>query len=208
MYRFLKAIANPFLRLMFRISFEGQENVPATGGFILVSNHRSGYDPLFLAIGTGRQVHYMAKAELMKMPVVGWLLRRAECFGVERGTGDTGTIDTAVNYLQSGEVVGIFPEGTRAPVGKTLRPKSGVAHIAKTSGVGVLPCCVSIDGKCRLGCRVRVVYGKPISFQQLGLEGEGSTGLRTATRTMWNQGVLPLLETAEGPARLPAGKED
>ncbi len=207
MYRFLKAIFNPLLRLMFRIEFVGQQNIPAQGGFIMVSNHRSGFDPLFLAIGAPRQVFFMAKAELMKIPVVGWVMKKAGCFGVERGSGDTSVVDIAANHLQEGDVVGIFPEGTRAPVGKTLRPKSGVAHIAKISGVGVLPCCVSIDGKCRLGCRVKVVYGRPISYQQLGLEGEGSTGLRTATRTMWNQGVLPLLEAAEGPAQLPAGKE-
>ena len=68
------------------------------------------------------------------------------------------------------------------------------------SGAGILPCAVSIDGKCRLGCRIKVSFGKFIPFEQLGLEGEGASGLRNATRVMWNQGVLPLLEELEGPA--------
>jgi len=200
MYWILKGIFSPLFRLMFRISISGQENIPAEGGYILVSNHRSGYDPLFLAIGSKRQIHFMSKAELMAMPVIGWILRKAQCFGVSRGSGDTGALDTAVNYLQDGEVVGIFPEGTRAEPGTTLRPKSGVSHIAKLSGAGVLPCCVSIDGKARLGARVRVRFGKLIPYEALGLEAEGSAGLRSATRTMWQGGVLPLLEELEGPA--------
>lgn len=199
MYWFLRAVFSPLFRLMFRIRFYGQENIPTKGGFILVSNHRSGYDPLFIAIGTKLQVHYMAKEELMKAPVVGWILKKAQCFGVSRGSGDTGAVDTAVDYLKKGEVVGIFPEGTRASVGKTLRPKSGVSHIAKLSGASILPCCVSIDGKCRIGCTVKVSYGKLIPFEQLGLEEEGAGALRNATRVMWNQGVLPLLEQLEGP---------
>ena len=113
MYRILKAIFGPLFRLLFRIQFFGRENVPAEGGYILVSNHRSGYDPLFIAVGSRRQVHFMAKEELMKIPVVGWIIRKAECFGVSRGSGDTSAVDTAVDYLKKGEVVGIFP---KAPV--------------------------------------------------------------------------------------------
>ena len=199
MYWILRAIFGPLFRLMFRVEFYGQENIPADGGYILVSNHRSGFDPLLLAVGSPHHVHYMAKEELMKMPVIGWILKKAGVFGISRGTGDTSAVDTAVDYLKKGEVVGIFPEGTRAPVGKTLRPKSGVSHIAKMSGASILPCCVSIDGKCRLGCRVKIRFGKLIPFEQLGLEGEGASGLRNATRIMWNQGVLTLLEELEGP---------
>jgi len=199
MYWILRGIFSPLFRLMFHISFYGKENIPAEGGYILACNHRSGYDPLFLAIGTKRQIHFMAKEELIKMPVIGWILKKAQCFGVSRGSGDTSAVDTAVDYLKKGEVVGIFPEGTRAKPGVTLRPKSGVSHIAKMSSVGILPCAVSINGKCRLGCTVKVSYGKLIPFEQLGLEGEGAGGLRNATRVMWNQGVLPLLEELEGP---------
>ena len=199
MYAILKAIFSPLFRLMFRIEFFGRENVPAEGGYILASNHRSGYDPLFLAVGSCRQIHFMAKQELMEVPVVGWIIRKAECFGVSRGSGDTSAVDTAVDYLKKGEVVGIFPEGTRAKPGTTLRPKSGVSHIAKMSRVGILPCAVSIDGKCRLGCKIKISYGKFIPYEELGLDGAGASGLRSATRTMWNKGVLPLLEELEGP---------
>ncbi|MBR5559478.1 MAG: 1-acyl-sn-glycerol-3-phosphate acyltransferase [Oscillospiraceae bacterium] len=199
MYWILKAIFGPLFRLMFHLEFYGQENIPEKGGYILVSNHRSGYDPLFLSVGSPKHVHYMAKQELIELPIIGWIIKKAGGFGVSRGTGDTGAVDTAVNYLKNGEIVGIFPEGTRSRTGKPLRPKSGVAHIAKMSGADILPCCVSINGKCRLGCTIKVRYGKLIPYEELGLDGEGSTGLRTATRTMWNQGVLPLLEQFEGP---------
>ena len=201
LYRFLVIVVGTFLKIVFRIEFIGQENVPQDRGYILVSNHRSGYDPLFLVIGMKPQVHFMAKEELMKLPLLGWLLANAGVFGVSRGTGDTGAVDTAVHYLKTGQVVGIFPEGTRAPLGTTLRPKSGVAHIARMSGAGVLPCCVSIDGRCRIGARVRVRYGQYIPNEQLGLDEGVAAGLRSATRVMWNQGVLPLLEELEGPAK-------
>lgn len=200
MYWFLRGVFSPLFRLIFRIEFFGRENLPASGGYILVSNHRSGFDPLFLAIGSKRQLHFMAKEELMKTPVIGWILKKAQCFGVSRGSGDTGALDAAVSYLKHGEIVGIFPEGTRAEPGITLRPKSGASHIARMAGVGVLPCCVSIDGKARIGARVKVCYGKPISYEELGLQAEGSAGLRSATRTMWQNGVLPLLEKLEGTA--------
>jgi len=117
-YDLLGVVLRPAYKLLFPFSkVTGEENIPAEGGYILVSNHRSGYDPLFLAIGSKRQIHFMSKAELMAMPVIGWILRKAQCFGVSRGSGDTGALDTAVNYLQDGEVVHAYTEADHAVTG-------------------------------------------------------------------------------------------
>jgi len=189
---------NLYMHLAFRIRYQGQENIPKSGGYLMVCNHRSAYDPLFLVTGVRPKICFMAKEELVRIPVLGPILKALGVFGVRRGKGDTSAVDAAVDLVKGGSIVGIFPEGTRAPVGTTLRPKSGAAHIAHMCHADVLPCCVSFQGKLRFRKTVTVCFGRLIPYDALGLEAEGTAGLRSATRVIWNENVLPLLQGVEG----------
>lgn len=172
--RFLKAYVGPLILGMYRTRFQGVENVPATGGFILAGNHVSYLDPVLLWIGAPREVHFFAKQELFEAPVLRWGLPRVYVLPISRGTADRVAIQRATDLLTGGEPVGIFPEGTRqvqgAPTDEPSAAHAGVAFIAMRAGVPVVP--VGIAGTERAlpkGAklprfpRVTIRYGEPVS---------------------------------------------
>lgn len=169
---------------IYPIKYIGRGNIPTgTEGWVIACNHRSALDPIFLAHGVcGRQVYYMAKAELIKIPVVGRVLRWLHVFPVERGTGDTSAVDHAIQKLRDGGLLGIFPEGTRSPNGQPQRFKSGMAHIAYSAHVGVVPCVVRFSGKMRPWRHIEIEYGKPMSYEELFGDRQSGAALKQATK--------------------------
>ncbi len=183
-----------FLRwILFRVSFEGLENIPASGGYLVACNHRCFLDPVFLAHGCPRQIYFMAKAELFRNPMAARLMHALGVFAVDRGAGDTAVIDHAVELVRQGRLLGIFPEGTRSRDGKPLRPKSGAALIAKLSQADVIPCAILFEGRMKLWKRVRVKYGPPIPFEELGLTDDGAASLRRASKEIMGR-IVALME--------------
>ncbi len=173
-----KLVARTVLRL-FRVKIVGEENLPTTGGYIYCSNHLSACDPIMVC-GVGRtQVHYMAKKELFKIPLLGWVIRALGAFPVNRGGADVGAIKRAIELLHAGESVGIFIQGHRYP-GVAIRdtqPKNGAIMIAARSGAPVLPICIKNRGmKFSAFKRTQIIVGKPITVAELGLDGEHASG--------------------------------
>lgn len=149
----------------------GIANVPE-GGFVLAANHVSSLDPFILGmpLWRPRRVRYMAKAELFT-PWLGWAMRAIGTFPVRRGEADADALRTALDLLAQGEIVGMFPEGTRAKKGLRkkfeAKPHTGTARIALTAGVPLVPAAVAgTERLLRLG-RVSVAYGKPIPLDDL-----------------------------------------
>jgi 1-acyl-sn-glycerol-3-phosphate acyltransferase len=145
---------------------DGLEHVPPDGPYIVVSNHTSNLDPPFVgtAIGhkIGRIIHFMAKEEIRSWPLVGWLARSAGVFFVRRGQGDRAAQRIALAHLAAGEVIGIFPEGTRSRDGRLREAKLGVALLALLSGVPLLPVGIAgthriFPGRSRIPHRTRVI---------------------------------------------------
>lgn len=99
--------------VLFPLKTIGRENIPEEGGVLLCGNHTSLLDPMTMGIKLKRKVNYMAKAELFNIPVLGQLVRQLGAFPVKRGGVSKESIKTALNLLRSGQVMGIFPEGTR-----------------------------------------------------------------------------------------------
>lgn len=163
----LKIILYPFYRLLFWYSVTGLENIPKTGGVIFSSNHLSYLDPVLWIIVIRRRIRFMAKQELFKHPLLGWFLRRMDVFGVERGSGDMAAVKTAIRVVRNGEILGLYPEGTRSKDGKPGRAKTGVALIAKAAKCDVVPAAVICRGKLRPFKRIRLVVGKPVSYQEI-----------------------------------------
>ena len=138
-YDFLSAIGlRELLRRVYRIQVEGGERIPTTGPAILAANHESLADPFFLAVVTKRPIHYMAKAELWRNPVVGRLLEWGGTFPVERGGGDSDALRHGVRLLEEGALLGIFPQGTSRP--RRRRPfLRGAARLALATGAPLIP---------------------------------------------------------------------
>ena len=158
-------------RTFFALSVEGQEHVPESGPVILAPNHVSYLDPVVVGVAVSRRVHFMAKKELFRNPLIGWFLRALQAYPVTRERVDPSTLKRTLSFLAAGQVVLMFPEGTRGD-GRALRPaKPGIAVVAARSGAAVVP--VFHWGAERVlprGSRrvrrvpLRVRFGPPLTF--------------------------------------------
>ena len=159
------------MRRLFRFRSKGEENLPADGGYVLSANHMSNLDPWPLAIPLypERQVRFMAKAEIYKRPLK-WVLDEAGAFPVHRGLGDEAALSRAIELARSGEVVAIFPEGTRRSKGskkRRPRPRTGAARVALTAEVPLVPAAIGgTESLLKLG-PLRVAYGLPVELDDL-----------------------------------------
>ncbi len=146
---------------------EGQRHLPKEGAFILAPNHLSYFDPPLVGSFVPRRVHFFAKQELFKVPILGAIVKRINVHPVKRGVFDRNAITTAVKVLQSGSPLTVFPEGTRGSRDSFLPPKPGIGMIARKAEVPIIPC--FIEGtetawQCILRKRrVQICYGPPIS---------------------------------------------
>lgn len=182
-YRFALELTRYVFFLIYRVRFIGREKLPKQGGYVVACNHRSYADPIFVAHGIrGRSISYMAKAELFETPFLGRILPWLGVFPVARGTGDMSAVDHAIERLRTGGLLGIFPEGTRSKDGQPLRFKSGMAHIAKTAEVGVIPCVIRYSGKLGFWRHIEVEYGDPISYSELFGDEQSAAALKRATK--------------------------
>jgi len=195
-YWFLRWVAlGPLLRLVFRPTSEGLDNVPTEGPVILASNHLSYADWLFMPLTLNRKVTFVAKAEYFTSPgIKGWLQKTffngAGQVPIDRSGADAaaGAMISAKRVLGAGDLFGIYPEGTRSHDGRLYRGKTGVARLAIETGVPVVPVAVvgtdivAPPGK-KFGrwTRPRVRFGKPLDFSRYeGLENDRFI-LRSAT---------------------------
>jgi 1-acyl-sn-glycerol-3-phosphate acyltransferase len=170
-YLFAGAVSWPFVKGLYRLRATGVENVPE-GGMVLAANHTSNFDPwpLGMPLFPERQLRFMAKAELFN-PVLTPLLRAGGAFKVRRGESDVEAMRTATELARQGEIVVMFPEGTRQTKGlrkrHVARAHTGAARIALNAGVPLVPAAISgTDRLTRLG-PLRVAYGEPIDLSDL-----------------------------------------
>jgi len=170
-YRFARAVIWLFLKIFNRWEVEGRENLPADGPVVLVANHVSLWDPPVLGCSIDRKVHFIAKDELFKIPIIGIIFPLTECFPVKRGKVDRNALRIAADYLEKGEVLGVFPEGTRNKSSSVLLPfQPGAAMFAVRSSAPIVP--VGLIGtrstfplSIRGNLRVRI--GKPLVYPEL-----------------------------------------
>lgn len=173
-YDLVRLTSGALLHTVFRISATGLENVPARGGVVLAPMHRSYVDSLAVGVPLKtRRFRAMAKHELFLVPVVGRAIAMGGGFPVRRGVQDNEAYEAALQLLRDGDMLLVFPEGTRNRDGKT-RPQLGAARLALEAGVALVP--VSIAGSERIKLlpprfpKIRVHYGEPIPLDDLPLD--------------------------------------
>jgi 1-acyl-sn-glycerol-3-phosphate acyltransferase len=185
LYSSIAAISWPLLRFAFRYRAKGRENLPREGGYVLAAGHVSNLDPwaLGLAIWPRRFLRFMAKSELFWFPL-SLIISGAGAFKVHRGRADREAIATAIDLARSGNVIAMFPEGTRRKKG--LRKKyeaqahTGAARIALEAGVPLVPAGIKGTDGLRRFAAWRVRYGAPIDIDDLRDQEMGEAA-RTAT---------------------------
>jgi len=163
-YRFARAVVTAFFRTCFRVRVEGLERLPRQGGVILASNHLSNFDPPLLGILVPRYIRFMGKAELFRIPVLRRMFLSLGGFPIERGRVDRRAIRTAIEVLQGGTCLVMFPEGHRSRTGKLGPLQPGIASIARKAGAIIQP--VGIRGRYRLFGRIEVRFGDPIDVRE------------------------------------------
>lgn len=171
-YSAIAAFSWPILHLAYRYRAHGAENLPRDGGYVLAAGHVSNFDPwpLGMALWPRRFLRFMAKSELFWFPL-SLITGGAGAFKVHRGRADREAIETAVRLAREGNVIAMFPEGTRRRKGMRKRYEAqahtGAARIALEAGVPLIPAGIKgTDGLRKLE-QLKVVYGKPIPLDDL-----------------------------------------
>ncbi|MFG2028811.1 lysophospholipid acyltransferase family protein [Streptomyces sp. NPDC048825] len=195
-YYLLKyVLLGPLLWLLFRPRIEGLEHVPAQGAAIVAGNHLSFADALLMPTVLNRRITFLAKAEYFTAPSLGGrltalVLRRAGQIPVDRSGGAAGqaALRKGLGVLAKGELLAIYPEGTRSPDGRLYRGKVGVAVLALTAQVPVIPCAMvgtfAIWPSGRVLPRltpVTIRFGKPLDFSRFAGMAHRKTVLRAVT---------------------------
>ena len=166
----------------FGIRCFGRQNVPAQGGALLASNHQSFLDPMVVGLVLSREVHYMARDSLFRQPAFGWLIHSVNAFPVKRHTTDLGAVKESLRRLKAHQLLLLFGEGTRSHDGRIAPLQPGLVMIARKAKVPLIP--IVVDGTfeawprssklCRL-CTIRVMFGKPITVQQIAASPDKAT---------------------------------
>ncbi|MBQ8249650.1 MAG: 1-acyl-sn-glycerol-3-phosphate acyltransferase [Clostridia bacterium] len=178
-YRWIKKYLQGLIKLVFRIHIHGAENEPMEGGYLLVSNHISYIDVLVSAVALKRQIRFMAKKELFKVPLLGGLIKTLGAFPVDRKGNAVAPIRKSIALLESGEVVGMFPQGHRLMKRKfdTTKGeiKGGAAMTCCRAKVPVLPAFIATkNDKVIPFRRIDIYIGKPIAYEEFGFEKAGN----------------------------------
>ena len=174
LYWIVRPLVHGIFWIFFGFRAFGTENVPGKGGGILASNHQSFLDPMILGAGLSRRVRFVARTTLFRNPLFGALISSVGAMGIERGTADVGAIRKIGEFLRSGQLLVMFPEGTRTRDGEVARCKAGVAVTARAGDVPIIP--VAIHGAYeawprheklfRLFRPVRVMFGEPVRYER------------------------------------------
>jgi 1-acyl-sn-glycerol-3-phosphate acyltransferase len=187
-YWFMKnLVAGPILRTVFRPWVAGHENIPKSGGVILASNHLSFIDSVFLPLVMDRRISFLAKSDYYTTKgVKGWAIKNfltaTGMLPIDRsgGKASEASLNTGLGVLARGEVLGIYPEGTRSPDGKLYRGRTGVARMILEGSVPVVPVVmVDTEKVMPIGSRIPkvrrigVIIGRPLDFSRFeGMEGD------------------------------------
>lgn len=192
LYKTLKSKLSRLISWLFNVHVHGAENEPLENGYLAVSNHISYIDVIVMAVALKRRIRFMAKKELFSVPVLGKLVNALGAFPVDRKGNAVAPIKKSIALLESGEVVGMFPQGHRFPKRKfdTTREemKGGASMACYRAKVPVLPVFIATkNDKVALFRRTDIYIGKPIAYEEFAFEKGGSEEYARAANVMFDR---------------------
>ena len=192
----VKGFANICFHILYRVDLKGLENIPEKGGAILCSNHIHALDSVLYVTRIKRMVYAMGKEELFNTKFKNWFMYSMGVFPVKRDSvASEEAINIAVNHLQEGDLLAIFPEGTRNGLAKGVKPKKGVALIALRAKVPVIP--MAMEGSFKPFTKIKIRIGKPMDFSEFyPQEGEKINPRHLVTIT--NNAMDKVIELRDG----------
>lgn len=185
MYQFLQLIGAPIIYLLFLPKVIGRKNTKIKGKAVIISNHLSMWDPLFISIMFRRQIYWMGKIELFKNKFLKIFFSLVKSFPVRRGEGDLPAIRHAFNVLRNGHLLGIFPEGTRVKGGEIRNFEPGTSMIALKNRAPVIP--IYIKGEYKLFRRMTMIIGEPVLLSDYVGESTNTHTVTIATEFLENK---------------------
>lgn len=173
-YKAMRGLFRFILTVFFDFKAYGVHHIPQTGGVLMVSNHESYLDPALVGVMVPRILSYMAKSELFTNKYFGWYIRQLHAFPVRQGRGDIGAMRETIERLKEGNLLNIFPEGSRSDDGKPLPIQPGAALVIRKAQVPVVPCIIigSFNSWPRgqmfpHPAKLRVLYGPAMELHHL-----------------------------------------
>nr|WP_296153238.1 lysophospholipid acyltransferase family protein [uncultured Peptoniphilus sp.] len=162
-YNFLKYFIGFFIRIIYPFEVINMPSIEDKS-YVLVANHKSYLDPLVLSVLFPRKIRWMAKKELFETPVIKHIMKGVDAISVDRDSGDAKSTLQAMRVIKGGEVLGIFPEGTRVKTVDYKSAKSGTALLAARTGTDVIP--VYIEGEYKPFRKRRYIFREIIPFEK------------------------------------------
>ncbi len=173
-YRRSHRITTFFFNALGKLESYGSENVPMQGGVLLVSNHVSLPDPVIIGTAANRELHYMARHDVFRIPGLSWLITALNAYPVHRGAADRAALKHTLSLLKMGKAVLIFPEGTRGVGGVLGKALGGASFIAYRANVPTIPVFLKgaeqmmpRDAKWLKPAKLSVTFGQPIDFKKI-----------------------------------------
>lgn len=189
-YKFMYAVFAPVFRFLLRPRIIGAEKLPEEGGYIICANHTAICDVFLLALATKKQLRFMAKKELFSIPGLAQLITALGAFPIDRRGSDVKAIKKSLDMLKDGQIVCVFPQGTRHP-GENPRDtevKSGIGMISWHTKASIMPAFIKAHGnKVRLFRENQIIFGDLIPFEDLGFEKGGIAEYRAAAKTVFDK---------------------
>jgi 1-acyl-sn-glycerol-3-phosphate acyltransferase len=189
-YRGIRVFFWILFHTLWPLKIQGVKNVPKKGSAVIVCNHLSMIDPFVVGFAANRMVNFMAKEELFRTPVVGFLIRKVGAFPVDRARRDPASMRIALSVLKENELLGMFPEGTRSTSGEMLELRAGAARLASRTRTPIIPAAViNTDkglppGKFLRPARIGVKFGEPFELTELYEKPKDDEALERALATL------------------------
>lgn len=195
-YDFCYVLFNWIFKIWLRLEIHGRENIPQAGPVVLAANHLSLLDPPVLGAASNRKAHFMAKSELFKPAFFGWIIKNLGVFPVHRGAADRAAIKTGLAFLEQGQVVSVFPEGTRSKTGQLGEAGAGAFMLAAKTKAEIVPALIfGTDLKRHAGWpKVYVLFGKPLVYDKNQSVNKEHLALITEA---WTQAMQELVQELE-----------
>lgn len=183
-----KAIYYIFYKLVYRIKKVNEKNIPKDGAYIICANHVNMLDALAVVCSCKRNVRFICKESMFKNKILCWALKLADTIPLNREKNDIESMKRSLKALKNGDILGVFPEGTRKGMEKNLKAKSGAAFFSLKTGTKVIP--LGIQGSFKPFTKVKLVFGEPLDFSEYYGKEKDKEALEKVTNIIMDNIVM------------------